>query len=294
MTALPILIVAIAVLTALALGLFVFLLFPGRRPATEAETEAVVESPQAAVLQGRSSAGSSLVAAAPRGWVGWLEKQIVYAGRPLGWSVARIITWKIVLGVLAVLISFGILRIIGPQPFPVILATAGSLMLFFLPDVLINSRAHDRQQAILLALPDTLDQMTIAVEAGLGFDSAMAKAARGGEGPLAEELIRVLQDMSIGRTRRASFQELEHRTSSDDLRRFIRAIMQADSYGVAIGDVLRVQAGEMRLRRRQRAEEQAQKVTVKILFPLIFCLLPVMFIVILTPAVIDIVNTLSR
>ena len=81
--------------------------------------------------------------------------------------------------------------------------------------------------------------------------------------------------MSIGRTRRDSFQELERRTSSEDLRRFIRAIMQADAYGVAIGDVLRVQAGEMRLKRRQRAEEQAQKVTVKILFPLIFCLLPV-------------------
>ena len=293
MTVLPILIIAIAVLTALAIGLFVFMLFPGRKPAIVVDAEAVVESPQAAVLQSRPSGGSSLVAAAPSGYVGWLEKQIVYAGRPIGWTAARIITWKIALGVLAVLISFGFLSIIGLQPFPVILATAGSLMLFFLPDVLINSRAHDRQQAILLALPDTLDQMTIAVEAGLGFDSAMAKAARGGEGPLAEELVRVLQDMSIGRTRRASFQELERRTSSEDLRRFIRAIMQADAYGVAIGDVLRVQAGEMRLRRRQRAEEQAQKVTVKILFPLIFCLLPVMFIVILTPAVIGIINTLS-
>ena len=111
----------------------------------------------------------------------------------------------------------------------------------------------------MLALPDTLDQMTIAVEAGLGFDAAMAKAARGGKGPLAEELIRVLQDMSIGRTRRDSFTELERRTNSEDLRRFIRAIIQADAYGVAIGDVLRVQAGEMRLKRRQRAEEQAHE-----------------------------------
>ena len=134
----------------------------------------------------------------------------------------------------------------GPQPFKVVLAVAATVLLFFLPDVLINSRAHDRQEAIMLALPDTLDQMTIAVEAGLGFDAAMAKAARGGKGPLAEELIRVLQDMSIGRTRRDSFLELERRTNSEDLRRFIRAIIQADAYGVAIGDVLRVQAGEMR------------------------------------------------
>ena len=129
--------------------------------------------------------------------------------------------------------------------------------------------------------------MTIAVEAGLGFDGAMAKAARNGHGPLAEELIRVLQDMSIGRTRRESFMELEHRTNSEDLRRFIRAVIQADAYGVAIGDVLRVQAGEMRLKRRQRAEEQAMKVSVKILFPLVFCLLPVLFIVLLTPAVVN-------
>ena len=146
----------------------------------------------------------------------------------------------------------------------------------------------------MIALPDTLDQMTIAVEAGLGFDSAMAKAARGGEGPLTEELIRVLQDMSIGRTRRESFLALESRTNSEDLRRFVRAIIQADAYGVAIGEVLRVQAGEMRTKRRQRAEEAAQKITVKILFPLIFCLLPVMFIVILTPAVLGIVDTFSK
>ena len=145
----------------------------------------------------------------------------------------------------------------------------------------------------MIALPDTLDQMTIAVEAGLGFDSAMAKAARGGEGPLTEELIRVLQDMSIGRTRRESFLALESRTNSEDLRRFVRAIIQADAYGVAIGDVLRVQAGEMRVKRRQRAEEQAMKIPVKIVFPLVFCILPVLFIVIMTPAVIGMIRTFS-
>lgn len=181
----------------------------------------------------------------------------------------------------------------GPQPFKIVMVIFAVALAFFAPDVLINSRAHDRQKAILYALPDTLDQMTIAVEAGLGFDSAMAKAARGGEGPLAEELIRVLQDMSIGRTRRDAFKELESRTSSEDLRRFTRAIIQADAYGVAIGDVLRVQAGEMRTKRRQRAEEQAQKVTVKIIFPLIFCLLPVMFIVILLPPIMDILETFA-
>ena len=148
------------------------------------------------------SIGASLVAAAPKGYIGWLEKQIVFAGRPVGWTVRRIVAWKIVLPSSASSSALLFCRTADLQPLRMVLARMRHLMLFFLPDVLINSRAHDRQEAIKLALPDTLDQMTIAVEAGLGFDAAMAKAARGGKGPLAEELVRVLQDMSIGRTRR--------------------------------------------------------------------------------------------
>ncbi len=265
-------------------ALFVFLLFPGRRPATD-ETSAGV-----ATLVQQPSTGRSLVAAAPHGYAGWLARQIVLAGRPLGWTVSGILRWKVILGFAGAVIGTWFV-LAGPHPLKVVLAMAATIMLFFLPDVRANSRAHDRQEKISHSLPDTLDQMTIAVEAGLGFDAAMAKAARGGHGPLSEELIRVLQDMSLGRTRRDSFRELEQRTSVEELRRFVRAVIQADAYGIAMGDVLRVQSGEMRLKRRQRAEEQAQKITVKILFPLIFCLLPVLFIVILTPAVLDIIDT---
>lgn len=278
----------VALLTAIAFGVFVFLLFPARKPQAEMAGDAPVEEP----VQ-RGTIGASLVAAAPRGYVGWIEKQILFAGRPRGWTLSSIITWKLVLGTVGAV--FGILFTIsgGVQPIKVLLAVFATILLFFLPDVLINSRAHDRQEAIRNALPDTLDQMTIAVEAGLGFDAAMAKAARNGHGPLAEELIRVLQDMQIGRTRRDAFLELEARTNSPDLRRFVRAVVQADAYGIALGDVLRVQAGEMRLKRRQRAEEQAQKVTVKILFPLVFCLLPVLMIVVMTPGVIGIINAFT-
>lgn len=280
--------IAIAV-TALGLGIFVFMLFPAREPATDPATEG--NAALAPVQQ--SSLSASLIAAAPRGYVGWIEKQIVFAGRPRGWTIQKIVTWKIILAVFGVV--FGLLFIFGggPNALKILLVIAGTTLLFFLPDVMINSRAHDRQEAIRYSLPDTLDQMTIAVEAGLGFDAAMAKAARNSKGPLAEELIRVLQDMSIGRTRRDAFMELEHRTKQEDLRRFIRAIIQADAYGVAIGDVLRVQSSEMRLKRRQRAEEQAMKVTVKIIFPLVFCLLPVLFIVLLTPAAIGMIETFT-
>lgn len=272
--------------TVIGAAVFVFLLFPARKP--------VAEEPGAdgGVALQQPSVAASLVTAAPAGYVGWLGRQIVLAGRPAGLTVAKILRRKIVLGVLGAVV--GTLVILAdPHPFRILLSVAGTLMLFFLPDVRINSQAHDRQEKIQRALPDTLDQMTIAVEAGLGFDAAMAKAARGGSGPLAEELVRVLQDMSIGRTRRDAFHELEGRTNVEELRRFVRAVIQADAYGISVGDVLRVQSGEMRLKRRQRAEEAAQKVTVKILFPLIFCLLPVLFIVILTPAVLQIIARFS-
>ncbi len=278
--------------TAVCFGLFVFLLFP-KRAMRDAASEGAVVVPEIGPVQ-QASIGARLVAAAPKGYIGWLENQIVYAGRPSGWTPNALAVWKIVLPIVSVLLSLLVLSRTGPLPLMVFLAFFVTVLAFFLPDVLINSRAHDRQEAIAVALPDTLDQMTIAVEAGLGFDAAMAKAARSGTGPLAEELVRVLQDMAIGRTRRDAFHELERRTNSEDLRRFARAVVQADAYGIALGDVLRIQAGEMRLKRRQRAEEQAQKVTVKILFPLIFCLLPVLFIVVMTPAVVGVIQAFSQ
>jgi tight adherence protein C len=143
------------------------------------------------------------------------------------------------------------------------------------------------------ALADTLDQMTIAVEAGLGFEAAMAKAATNGKGPLAEEVIRTLQDMSIGRARKDDYQAFGERTSSPDLRHFTRSVVQADTYGISIAAALRVQADEMRLRRRQRSEEKAMTIPVKVLFPLIFCILPVLFIVLLTPAVLSIIKAFA-
>ncbi|MFC4137901.1 MULTISPECIES: type II secretion system F family protein [unclassified Microbacterium] len=294
----PIAVLIIAVVTALLFGLFVFLLFPKSKPkgaaaaAAEAEAAGAVVMPEVGPVQ-QAPLGARLVAAAPRGYIAWLEKQIVFAGRPAGWTPNAIAVWKILLPLSGIVFGLLVLSRTGGTQLMVLLVFFAVILLFFLPDVLINSRAHDRQEAIKKALPDLLDQMTIAVEAGLGFDAAMVKAARGSTGPLADELVRVQQDMAIGRTRRDSFHELEKRTSVEELRRFVRAVVQADAYGIALGDVLRVQAGEMRLKRRQRAEEQAQKVTVKILFPLIFCLLPVLFIVLMTPALINILDTFA-
>ncbi len=142
-------------------------------------------------------------------------------------------------------------------------------------------------------LPDALDLLTISVEAGLAFDSALSQVARNTSGPLAEEFFRVLQEMQIGLGRADAMRALGDRTDLPELRGFITSMVQADSFGIPVAQVLRVQAREMRVKRSQRAEELAQKVPVKILFPLIFCILPSLFVVILGPAVIQIFTSFN-
>ncbi len=134
-------------------------------------------------------------------------------------------------------------------------------------------------------LPDAIDLLTISVEAGLAFDAALAQVARSSDGPLAKELFRVLQEMQLGTGRLDALRALADRTDVEELRIFVAAMVQADTFGIPIANVLRVQSKEMRVKRSQRAEEKAQQVPVKILFPLIFfCILPALFIVVMGPA----------
>jgi tight adherence protein C len=165
-----------------------------------------------------------------------------------------------------------------------------SVVGYFVPDLLLYSRGLERQTAIGLELPDTLDQMLIAVEAGLGFEAAMTRAGENGKGPLADELIRTLQDMRVGMSRKHAYQALSRRTKVPDLNAFIRAVVQADAYGISISAVLRTQAKEMRVKRRQRAEEKAMQIPVKVLFPLMLFILPVLFIAVLGPTVITVMT----
>jgi tight adherence protein C len=228
----------------------------------------------------------------PSGTVARLDRLAATAGRPAAWPVPKLVAAKLVMAVIAGLL--GALFVAGsPGPMAVVLAVVVTVVAYYAPELLLRSRGQERQQAIALELADTLDQMTIAVEAGLGFESAMARAGRNGKGPLAEELVRTLQDIAVGQPRRDAYLALADRTGVTDLRRFIRAVVQADAYGVSIADVLRTQAQEMRLKRRQRAEEKAMQIPVKVIFPLILCILPTLFIVLLGPAVLDIIEAFS-
>jgi tight adherence protein C len=228
----------------------------------------------------------------PAGAIRRIERLLARAGHPAAWPTERVIIAKPALVVMSAVL--GLLIISGnQQPVIMMLVIAVLMVSYFVPDLLLYSRGQERSQQIGLELADTLDQMTIAVEAGLGFDAAMDRAGRNGRGPLAEELVRTLQDIQMGRSRRQAYEALAARTDATDLRRFVRSVIQADAYGISIADVLRTQAAEMRLKRRQRAEEKAMQIPVKVIFPLMLCILPVLFIVLLGPVAMQMMAAFS-
>ena len=228
----------------------------------------------------------------PPGYVRKLDKLLSLAGRPASLPLGRVLAAKPLLGLLGALLGFYISSS-GPTPIIKLVGVFVVLLGYFIPDLLLYSKGQERQKIMQLELANTLDQMLISVEAGLGFEGAMARAGENGKGPLAEELVRTLQDMQVGRSRRESYLALSERTNIPELRSFVQAVVQADTYGIAISRVLRIQAKVMRVKRRQRAEEKAMKLPVTILFPLLFFIFPVLFIAILGPAVINAIETFS-
>jgi tight adherence protein C len=225
----------------------------------------------------------------PVGRIEALERRILLAGTPRGWTVDRVLAAKLGLGALAV--GLGGLRFLaGPAALTLLLWVLLTAFGFFGPDVLLVNMAQKRTTKIRRALPDTLDQLTISVEAGLGFDAALARTARSDRGPLANELLRTMQDVQAGMGRREAMQRLGERVDLAELRSFVHAVSQAEHYGLPVGSVLRVQAAELRTRRRQAAEERAVKLPVKLVFPTVFFIFPTLFIVLLGPAMINIMS----
>lgn len=221
-----------------------------------------------------------------------IQRKLDLAGSPPAWSVDRVIAFK-VLGLFAGLVLGIILGgVLGGILPAVAIAVGLSLLGFYIPNMALHQAAYNRSDQIRKELPDALDLLTISVEAGLAFDAAVSQVARNTDGPLADEFFRVLQEMQIGMGRTEAMRALGERTDVAELQGFVTAMVQADAFGIPIANVLRVQAKEMRVKRSQRAEEMAQKVPVKILFPLIFCILPCLFIVVLGPAAINIYNSL--
>jgi tight adherence protein C len=223
----------------------------------------------------------------PKGYAGWLDKQLAGAGRPKDWPLARLIMVKPILAFAGAVAGY--LFFAGsPSAQRFLMLLGVTALCYFTPDLLVRNRAQKRREAIRLELPTVLDQMLISVQAGLGFEAAMGRAGTNGHGPMADELIRTLQDIQVGRSRKDAYLAMSERVDVPDVRSFIRAVIQADAYGIAIAGVLKAQAGDMRIKRKQRAEEHSMKMPVKMLFPLIFFILPTLFIVVLGPVALNI------
>lgn len=221
-----------------------------------------------------------------------IQHSLDVAGNPVGWTIDRIAGLKVVGFAVGLVSSLVITALLGLSFVMTLIICVGASMIGFVaPNYLIHQKGRDRSEQMQKDLPDALDLLTISVEAGLAFDAALSRVAKSTSGPLAHEFARVLQEMNIGLGRSAAMRALGDRTHIPELKSFVTAMVQADAFGIPIGQVLRIQSVEMRVKRRQRAEEKAQKVPVKILFPLMFCILPTLFIAVMGPGVISMMES---
>ena len=222
------------------------------------------------------------------------EKRLAIAGNPgnlrVGdWLAIKVVS-AIVIGIVLTLLALGPLGLgaLGP-----IVGILGGVYGYTIPEFWLGGRVKKRQKAILMQIPDALDLLTISVRAGLGFDGALGKVIEKLKGPLTDEFRRALAEIRVGKSRRDALRDIVPRTDVPALTNFIGAVIQAEQLGVSISKVLQVQSEQLRIERRQRAEEMAAKAPIKMLFPLVGCIFPSLFIVILGPAVIQIIINLK-
>jgi tight adherence protein C len=241
------------------------------------------------ILPRLTSIGRFLRRFTPVGIVDRIERRLILAGKS-AWGVERILVLKVVGGLVGIVVGLQLISL-SRDLLGLIMAVVAAYGLFRLPEIYLSSLADRRQAEIARDLPDVLDQVLVSVEAGLGFDSALMQVSQSGRGPLAAELARVHQDIALGLSRHDAYDELLKRTASPELRQFVNAMKQADRNGVPMANVLRVHARDLREQRSQRAEERAQKLQIKIVFPVILCILPALFVVILGPAVFRVMDT---
>jgi len=228
----------------------------------------------------------------PVGFAVETDRRIGRAGMTGQWSADRWIAMK---GLLSLSVFFLLFILAVARSAPVLIMIAASLaaLSFFIPDLVLVRRGANREAEIQRQLGDILDQVLIAVEAGASLDSALERISSGSEGPLQSEFRRVLQDIAFGMSRKEALQSMIERTTLPELRTLLTAMSQSEEHGLAIGQILRVQASEIRDKRHRRAEEAALKVPVKIVFPLILCILPCLMSIIMGPAVVTIMNNLN-
>lgn len=220
-----------------------------------------------------------------------LQRKLDAAGNPGDLTPDRVVSLKVLGAIAALVVGLAVALVLGTSlPVLALLMIGGLALGFFTPDLYLYQTAYNRAERLMRELPDGIDLLTISVESGLGFDAACQQVARNTDGPLSDEFSRMLSEMQIGQSRAQALRSMAERTNVDDVRTFVGAMVQADAFGIPIGSVLRVQSSEIRVKRRQRAETKAQQVPVKITVPLIFCILPCLFAVVMGPAILAILD----
>lgn len=227
----------------------------------------------------------------PIGYVDTVKLKLVRAGKPEAEEADRFLAIRVVT-VALVPVAFVINYLVNPLDMSGNMhhAIFGLLAMALIlgPDAILNRNVEERQYTLRTTLPDIMDLLVISVEAGLGFEQAIDRVVTSVPGPLSDEFARMLGEVRAGATRSDAMRALDERTDIPEIRSFVMAILQADTFGVPIGRVLRSQADEMRIRRRQFAQERAQKAPVKMMLPMVFCIFPALFVVVLGPAIINI------
>src|SRR6202165_4603873 len=270
------------------------------RPLTLEEIELAQPFTQRVLLPNLRRLGQFAARFTPQSSLESIQHQLDLAGNPRGFDPTTFWAWRIVatvgLGGVILLVTFlapadSVLSIRTGTIKALAFAVGGALLGFFLPVMLLKSRIKRRQEIILKAMPDALDLLTVCVEAGLGFDQAISKVSEKWENELSLAFERVIQEVRLGKLRREALRDMADRMDIADMTSFVAAIIQADQLGVSMGKVLRIQSDQMRMKRRQRAEKKAHEAPVKMLIPMAFLIFPSIYIVLLGPAALILINS---
>jgi len=266
----------------------------GRSLTTLAEVEMSLPFFERAIRPVLDGFGGYLSKRAQAGSQQALQEKLNLAGRPWGLNAQGFVALRLLSLVLLGCIGLALALLLAlDMPLWLIGPFGGAGLGYLLPESVVSRRIRKRKKGILLALPSALDLLTISVEAGLSFDAAMTRVAEKYKNPLTSEITLMLNEIRLGRGRLEALDDLGKRCKVDELTTFVSAIIQSEQLGVGIANVLRIQSEEIRRKRRQRAEEQGQKAPLKMLFPMVGCIFPTLFIVLLGPAIIEVAHQLG-
>jgi len=213
-----------------------------------------------------------------------LDNRLELAGRPGNLTPADFGAIRIVAAAIVAAIGLLLGLLMGSTLYAVVGLAVGTIVGYYAPVMWLKQKVDARRAAIQKGLPDAMDLLVIAVDAGLGFDAALARVTDKYKNALSDLFAKVLREVSLGRPRLEAMDEMGRSSGVDDLHNFIQAIIQSEQFGTGIGKILRIQADDMRRRRRQRAQEKAAQATLKMLLPMVGCIFPVLWIVLLGPA----------